>query len=609
MVKISKFENIFLLLCWPAGLRSDLNGQYKRSILAHVNMEDIINHFKSKIKRKKFDKQNINACNAIKGVNLVSNRKRSIKYKIRLLKICVLFIRIYNEISILFTELNVKSSDYLFFISCKKGKESIWIILNKNRRDMIMINFDICDSENIQMRFKLVSSFNKCKHLKSTKMIDFLLNAGWSIHTGKKAVKKDPQLTEAELIEIQKVLQRSEKLEQNERDRVIKLVDRLENMKRNASQAGCNLSPNRCALCGDYFCLLRTAPTQCSSCNMILCNKCCIDTECTIDNDLSSNPSQSRRNSSSNGSMANSLIGSASTNSKTVYLCRICSEQREVEKIQIETLIFIHTFLKKSGAWFLRKFPNYLTDGINTKLKSPISPAKNQEIFQFDLNSYHPYKESEESQKKILNHNSVPPIKNFNTTSDSSVNLFNEANVNCLNGDAISTDTSSENNKSSFVNKSKISTFKISAEYDATNDLDRSYKLKEPNVASDEDCSSPNMANYNYYSKILTSMNMSLVNDNTSVGGQKSMIDSKDDGFSNGTKILKNAFRSKNRSISSITDEVFNNSLSASASNLNLEANLDKNRNMTQVKCATAKLSRKNRNEEWCSTRLSIVHQ
>lgn len=47
------------------------------------------------------------------------------------------------------------------------------------------------------------------------------LNAGWSIHTGIKTVKKDPQLTEAELIEIQKVLQRSEMLEQNERDRVM----------------------------------------------------------------------------------------------------------------------------------------------------------------------------------------------------------------------------------------------------------------------------------------------------------------------------------------------------------------------------------------------------
>ena len=47
------------------------------------------------------------------------------------------------------------------------------------------------------------------------------MNAGWSIHTGKKTLKKDLQLSESELIEIQKVLQRSELLERNERDRVM----------------------------------------------------------------------------------------------------------------------------------------------------------------------------------------------------------------------------------------------------------------------------------------------------------------------------------------------------------------------------------------------------
>ena len=46
------------------------------------------------------------------------------------------------------------------------------------------------------------------------------LNAGWSIHTGKKTIQKDAQLTENELNEIQKVLQRSQMVEKNERDRV-----------------------------------------------------------------------------------------------------------------------------------------------------------------------------------------------------------------------------------------------------------------------------------------------------------------------------------------------------------------------------------------------------
>ena len=49
----------------------------------------------------------------------------------------------------------------------------------------------------------------------------FRLNAGWSCHTGKKTIQKDSQLTENELNEIQKVLQRSQTVERNERDRVM----------------------------------------------------------------------------------------------------------------------------------------------------------------------------------------------------------------------------------------------------------------------------------------------------------------------------------------------------------------------------------------------------
>jgi hypothetical protein len=53
------------------------------------------------------------------------------------------------------------------------------------------------------------------------KMLLIRLNAGWSYYTNKKSLKKDPQLTESELIEIQKVLQRSEILERFERERVM----------------------------------------------------------------------------------------------------------------------------------------------------------------------------------------------------------------------------------------------------------------------------------------------------------------------------------------------------------------------------------------------------
>ncbi len=148
------------------------------------------------------------------------------------------------------------------------------------------------------------------------------LNAGWSIHTGKNPVEKESQLTENELSEIQKVLQRSQMVEKNERDRVMKLVERLENMKKNASQS--IASSNKCALCGDYFCMLRYTPNKCAFCHRILCSKCCIDTlQYTPSVNNVSNNRLTRRN-----SLTNSLLN---TTSKTlVWQCRLCSEQREV---------------------------------------------------------------------------------------------------------------------------------------------------------------------------------------------------------------------------------------------------------------------------------------
>lgn len=48
-----------------------------------------------------------------------------------------------------------------------------------------------------------------------------------------------------------------------------KLVDRLENMKRNSSVSS-NSSHNRCALCGEYFYILRSSPNQCGFCQKVI---------------------------------------------------------------------------------------------------------------------------------------------------------------------------------------------------------------------------------------------------------------------------------------------------------------------------------------------------
>ena len=60
------------------------------------------------------------------------------------------------------------------------------------------------------------------KHHVNSAILEIIrLNAGWSVNTSKRTHKKDLQLTDTELLEIQKVLQRSEALERNERERVL----------------------------------------------------------------------------------------------------------------------------------------------------------------------------------------------------------------------------------------------------------------------------------------------------------------------------------------------------------------------------------------------------
>lgn len=95
-------------------------------------------------------------------------------------------------------------------------------------------------------------------------------------------------------------------------------------MKRNANQS--LSSPNRCALCGDYFCLIRSTPNQCGFCQKILCNKCCVDTHYNVDDDTMTlnGTTNSRRNS------ITSINNAPPNNKVVVYLCRLCSEQREV---------------------------------------------------------------------------------------------------------------------------------------------------------------------------------------------------------------------------------------------------------------------------------------
>ncbi|CAM4535669.1 unnamed protein product [Leuciscus chuanchicus] len=137
------------------------------------------------------------------------------------------------------------------------------------------------------------------------------LHTGWSIHTFQSERQRKAQtIKKTELDLIMSVIHRAEQLELIEQHRIGGLVERLENMRRSA--VGNGLS--RCLLCGEQFGLLGSSSVLCLDCCMKVCTKCGIET-----------PGSQKR---------------------AQWLCKICSEQREV--------------WKRSGAWFYKTLPKHI---------------------------------------------------------------------------------------------------------------------------------------------------------------------------------------------------------------------------------------------------------
>uniref|UniRef100_A0A672M8B1 Rab effector Noc2-like n=1 Tax=Sinocyclocheilus grahami TaxID=75366 RepID=A0A672M8B1_SINGR len=121
------------------------------------------------------------------------------------------------------------------------------------------------------------------------------LHTGWSIHTFQSGRQRKAQtLEKRELDLIMSVIHRAEQLEIIEQHRIGHLVERLENMRRSA--VGNGLS--QCLLCGEVFGLLSSPSVLCLDCCMKVCTKCGIET--------------------------------AGSQKRAQWLCKICSERREV---------------------------------------------------------------------------------------------------------------------------------------------------------------------------------------------------------------------------------------------------------------------------------------
>ncbi|XP_035300457.1 rabphilin-3A [Cricetulus griseus] len=154
------------------------------------------------------------------------------------------------------------------------------------------------------------------------------LQAGWSVHPG---VQTDRQRNQEELTDeekeiINRVIARAEKMEAMEQERIGRLVDRLENMRKNVAGDGVN----RCILCGEQLGMLGSTCVVCEDCKKNVCTKCGVET--------------------------------SNNRPHPVWLCKICLEQREV--------------WKRSGAWFFKGFPKQvLPQPMPIKKTKPQQPA------------------------------------------------------------------------------------------------------------------------------------------------------------------------------------------------------------------------------------------
>ncbi|KAI5251896.1 Rabphilin-3A [Manis pentadactyla] len=122
------------------------------------------------------------------------------------------------------------------------------------------------------------------------------LQAGWPVHPSGQPdrQRKQEELTDEEKEIINRVIARAEKMEEMEQERIGRLVDRLENMRKNVAGDGVN----RCILCGEQLGMLASACVVCEDCKKNVCTKCGVET--------------------------------SNNRPHSVWLCKICIEQREV---------------------------------------------------------------------------------------------------------------------------------------------------------------------------------------------------------------------------------------------------------------------------------------
>uniref|UniRef100_T1JK29 Rabphilin n=1 Tax=Strigamia maritima TaxID=126957 RepID=T1JK29_STRMM len=169
------------------------------------------------------------------------------------------------------------------------------------------------------------------------------LKSGWSVKTGQlNSYQKPEQMNDDEQERIKNVIKRAETIDVVEQERIGRLVEKLENMKKHVMGNGAN----QCILCGDEFGILGASSLACHDCRKGVCSKCGVDT--------------------------------LSAQKDPLWLCKICSETREI--------------WKKSGAWFFKGLPKHiLPEKKNTsnKYSGKISNKQPKPIRGRDFNTWY----------------------------------------------------------------------------------------------------------------------------------------------------------------------------------------------------------------------------
>ncbi|NWU20492.1 RP3A protein, partial [Dyaphorophyia castanea] len=151
------------------------------------------------------------------------------------------------------------------------------------------------------------------------------LPAGWAAQPERQ--RKGEELTDEEKEIINRVIARAEKMEEMEQERIGRLMTRLEDMRRSVLGDGVN----RCILCGEQLGTRGSACVVCEDCKKNVCTKCGVQT--------------------------------TNNRPQAIWLCKICSEQREV--------------WKRSGAWFFKGLPKQmLPQPMPVSKKGPQTPSE-----------------------------------------------------------------------------------------------------------------------------------------------------------------------------------------------------------------------------------------